>query len=160
MTTEIWARRLATVFGCGYSKKAPGTMGSLAALPFAALVALAGPYFYMAITILLFPIGLWAAEMYERTQSEHDSQEIVIDEVLGQMIALVWLPLTWQSWLAGFILFRFFDILKPFPISWMDKNIKGGLGVIADDVAAGIAASLILQLVYTHTNWLGAQLLI
>ena len=89
----------------------------------------------------------------------HDRQEIVIDEVAGFLITMAMIPLTWQTWVAGFLLFRFFDAVKPWPISVLDKKVKGGLGVVVDDVAAGLAANLILQVLITKTDWLGVQIL-
>jgi phosphatidylglycerophosphatase A len=152
------ARLIATFFGSGLSPKAPGTIGTIATIPLVYALSFLGPYFYMAFTVLLFPIGLWAAEMYEQATSKHDSKEIVIDEVLGFLITMTWLPMTWQSMLFGFVLFRVLDILKPFPIGSIDKKVQGGLGVIADDVVAGLIANIALQVVYSQTNWLGAQL--
>lgn len=149
---------VATFFGSGLSPVAPGTMGSLATLPVIWLISFAGPLFHMGFIVFLFPIGLWAAEMYERTSGRHDSKEIVIDEVLGMLITMVWLPMTWQAMLLGFVLFRVLDILKPFPIGLIDKKVQGGLGVIADDVVAGILANIALQVIYSQTNWLGVQL--
>ncbi len=152
------AAQVATFFGSGLVKKAPGTVGTLAALPLVYFVSLPGPLFYMAFVIFLFPIGLWAAENYEQLCGRHDAKEIVIDEVLGILITLTWLPMTWQAVLLGFVLFRVLDILKPFPIGLIDKKVQGGLGVIADDVVAGIIANIALQVIYSQTNWLGASL--
>ena len=149
---------LATFFGAGRLPKGPGTWGSLAALPLAALLMWgASPLVYMGFCLFLFPIGTYAAEVYERKHGGHDHSEIVIDEVLGMLITLTCLPLTWRSLVLGFGLFRFFDILKPFPISYLDKNVRGGLGVMVDDVLAGLFANIILQVIYQQTAWLGSQ---
>lgn len=153
------ARLIATFFGSGLVPKAPGTMGTLATVPLVFLLAPLGPLFYMAFTVFLFPIGLWAAEIHEKALGRHDAKEIVIDEVLGFLITMTMLPMTWQSMLFGFVLFRVLDILKPFPIGFIDKKVQGGLGVIADDVVAGIIANIALQVIYSQTNWLGVQLL-
>ena len=150
-------KRFVTFGGAGLSPRAPGTVGTLAALPLAALTLWAGPLWHMTAVLLLTGFSIWACEMYQRQAGGHDRQEIVIDEVIGLLIAVTWLPLTWQTLAAGFVLFRFFDILKPFPISVLDKKVKGGVGVVADDVAAGLIANLILQWVYTHTLYLGAM---
>ena len=80
------------------------------------------------------------------------------DEVVGFLITMVWLPLTWQSLLLGFVLFRFFDIVKPPPIRQLDQHVKGGFGVMIDDIAAGLISSVILQIIYTQTSWLGVQI--
>ena len=92
--------------------------------------------------------------MYERTYQVHDPKEIVIDEVVGYVIAMTWLPLTWQSFLAAFVMFRFFDILKPGPIRRIDQKVKGGLGTVLDDVAAGLISSVLLQVLLREMPWL------
>lgn len=137
--------------------KAPGTWGSLAALPFAWGLMHAGPLFHMAACALLLPVAVLACEIYERETGGHDSSEIVIDEVLGMWVALTWLPVTWQSFVAAFLLFRLLDITKPFPISFLDQKVRGGVGVMVDDLAAGIVVNVILQIVYQQTSWLGLQ---
>jgi phosphatidylglycerophosphatase A len=93
----------------------------------------------------------------EKSRNTHDDGDLVIDEVVGLLITMTWLPITWQSFVFSFILFRILDIGKPFPINLLDKRIKGGLGVMLDDVAAGMIANVLLQLVYSKTNWLGSQ---
>jgi phosphatidylglycerophosphatase A len=148
---------LATFFGAGTLPKSPGTWGSLATLPFIYLLNLAGPLIYMAAVVIMLPVSVIAAEIFGREHNTQDDQRIVIDEVIGMMITMTWMPQTWQAFLAGFVLFRFFDILKPPPISYFDKRVKGGLGVVMDDVVAGIIASIIMQILYSQTNWLGAQ---
>lgn len=152
--------QLATFFGVGKSPKAPGTMGTLAALPLAAVLLLLGPFYHMGFSLLLFPVSVVAAELYERQKGSHDAQEIVIDEVLGLLITMTWLPMTWQSFVFGFFLFRLLDIWKPFPISYLDQKIQGGLGVVIDDVVAGLVANIILQLIYSKTMWLGSQVIV
>ncbi len=151
-------KKIVTFFGAGLVPKAPGTMGTIAAIPLAVLLLWIGPLWHMGFTLALTIVAIWACEMYEREKGGHDHPEAVIDEVVGYLITMVWMPLTWQSLLIGFVLFRLFDILKPWPISWMDKNIKGGIGVVIDDVAAGVVASLLMQLIYHHTTWLGVQI--
>lgn len=151
-------KKLATFFGAGLSPYAPGTMGTLATLPLAILLMWFGPLWHMGVTLLLTALAIWVSEMYERQVGGHDHPETVIDEVVGFLVTMVWMPLTWQSLVLGFVLFRFFDIVKPWPISWMDKNILGGVGVVVDDIAAGLVANLILQVIYTKTAWLGLQI--
>jgi phosphatidylglycerophosphatase A len=114
----------------------------------------------MIFTFLLVPVGIIAAEVYEQDMGGHDRQEIVIDEVVGFLITMVWLPMTWQAILIGFLLFRLLDITKPLFIGYLDRKIQGGLGVMIDDIAAGVVASLVMQLLYSHTNWLGSQVLV
>ncbi len=150
----------ATFFGVGKMAKAPGTWGTIAAIPFVLLLNFLSPFLAMGMTLLMLPVAIVAAETYEKEKGVHDSKEIVIDEVLGFMITMTWLPITWQSYVAGFFLFRFLDILKPFPVGYIDKKVRGGLGVVADDVAAGIIANIVLQVIYTKTSWLGSQVVI
>lgn len=150
----------ATLFGLGKKFPAPGTVGTIVTLPLAAALMWVGPLWHMAAVILFLPVAILAAEFYEQEGGGHDPKEVIIDEVLGFMVTMVWLPLTWQSLVAGFVCFRLLDIFKPFPISRMDKNIKGGLGTIADDLAAGMVANVALHLALTHTNWLGVQSII
>ena len=149
--------RLATFFGVGKLPKAPGTWGTLAALPLVFVMAQLGPIYYMIGTFLLLMVAIFSAEIYEKHSQSHDAKEVVIDEVLGILITMTWLPITWQSFVFGFILFRVLDIWKPFPIGFLDKRIQGGLGVVIDDVAAGIIANILLQLIYAKTAWLGVQ---
>lgn len=149
---------LATFFGAGKLPKSPGTWGTLATIPLWYLLAQLHPLPYMVV-VLLFCVGaIIIAQAYENLTNTHDSKEIVIDEVVGFLITMTWLPLTWQSLMAGFLLFRFIDITKPPPIRQLDQKIKGGVGVVIDDIAAGLVCNVILQLVYTHTPWLGAQI--
>lgn len=153
-------KKLAIFFGVGLSPKAPGTVATFATIPLVMLLIWAGPLAYMLTTLVLLPVGIIAAEIYEQDMGGHDQKEIVIDEVVGFLITMVWLPMTWQAILIGFVLFRLLDITKPLFIGYLDKKIQGGLGVMVDDIAAGVVASLIMQLLYSHTNWLGAQVLV
>lgn len=152
--------QLATLFGVGRFPKGPGTVATMVTIPLVILLWKLGPLVYMGAIVLLLPVGIIACEFYEQEKGGHDHKEIVIDEVLGFLITMVWLPLTWQAILIGFVLFRLLDITKPLFIGYLDKKIQGGLGVMVDDVAAGIIASLIMQVLYTQTNWLGSQVLV
>ena len=138
--------RWATWFGCGFISPAPGTWGSLGALPFGILLyALGGPILLLFAICAILPLGLWAAHEYGKAIKEHDSPQIVIDEVIGMWIALI--PVAGAPVfyiILAFLLFRFFDILKPWPISFFDKNVKNAFGVILDDVLAGLFALLVL----------------
>lgn len=149
---------IATYFNIGKFPKAPGTIATLATIPLWWALWHAGPIIYMIVTLLLFPIGVIAAQAYESQATTHDAKEIVIDEVVGFLITMTWLPLTWQSVVLGFLIFRFFDIVKPPPIRQFDRKVPGGLGVMLDDVVAGIIGSVLMQLIYTQTNWLGSQI--
>ncbi|RME66537.1 MAG: phosphatidylglycerophosphatase A [Alphaproteobacteria bacterium] len=133
----------------GLLRPAPGTWGSLAALPAAYLLIAAGGAAALAIAAgVLFILGIWSSGRYGLATGCDDAAEIVVDEVVGQWLAL--LPAAAQTpdnpWLWGlaFALFRLFDILKPWPIGWLDRRLKGGLGVMVDDAAAGAAAALVL----------------
>ena len=149
---------LATGFYFGKSPYMPGTIGTLWGIPLAWLMMKAGPVLYMVIAVVGVGIASVIAELHERNSQTHDAGEIVIDEVIGYVIAATWLPVTWQTFVAAFVAFRVFDIWKPFPIRQIDQKAKGGLGTVLDDVAAGIAANMVLQLIYGHTGWLGETL--
>ncbi len=146
-----------TYFYFGRAPAMPGTVGTVGAIPLVFLFSLFGLYGYMGAVFVLAVFGIWAADQYEQMVQDHDPKEIVIDEVVGFLITMFWLPLTWQSFVAGFVLFRVLDILKPFPINVIDNRAKGGFGTVADDLVAGVIANMILQFVYTQTHWLGAQ---
>jgi len=150
--------QIAIFFGAGKSPKAPGTVGTIATIPLWYLLSQLGPIFYMLITFLLVFVGVAAANAYEAVAAKHDSKEIVIDEVVGFLITMTWLPVTWQSLLIGFAVFRVLDILKPPPIRQLDRKVQGGFGVMVDDIAAGIIGSIIMQILYNQTNWLGMQI--
>lgn len=145
---------LATLSFVGRLPKGPGTWGTIATLPLVAFLMWLGPLWHMGFTLLFFPLALWSTQAYEAVAQSHDAKEIVIDESLGILITLVSLPLNWKTLLLGFIFFRILDIWKPFPIGYLDKNVKGPLGVIADDAVAGIFASILLQVIFQNTDWL------
>jgi phosphatidylglycerophosphatase A len=132
---------IATWFGVGLIPGAPGTWGSLAALPCAAgLQLLGGPWLLAGATGLVSLAGLWASGRYAAALATGDPGVVVVDEVAGQWLALLPLPLDLWWFAAAFVLFRLFDIAKPWPIGWLDRRLSGGLGIMADDLAAGVAA--------------------
>ncbi len=132
------AHWIATVLGVGYLPRAPGTWGSLVALPPAwLLLAASGPWGLLASTAVVFIVGWWASATTVRRTGAKDPGFIVIDEVAGQWLALVPLPLDPIAFVAGFALFRLADILKPWPVSWANRSVPGGLGVMLDDMLAG-----------------------
>lgn len=146
------ARAVATVGYVGTLRPAPGTWGSVAALPLAWLAMQGGPLLFTLLTVAILPLGWWATTLATRGQADHDPGEIVIDEVLGQWIALLpiaWgaaragVPVTalWPGWIAALLLFRLFDIWKPGPVGWMDRRRDAG-GVMLDDAVAGGMAAL------------------
>lgn len=136
---------LATWFGAGYLPKAPGTWGSLGALPFAWLIAdHGGPWALAIAAIVIFFLGLWASKDFMTRTGAHDPGAIVIDEVAGQWIVLLAAPLDPVAYAVAFGLFRLFDVLKPWPISWADRSIGGAWGVMVDDVLAGLCGLAVL----------------
>jgi len=140
---------IACGFGSGLSPLAPGTAGSLAALlPWPLLRELPWPW-YLVLLALGFALGVWAANVAMARLQRSDPGCVVIDEFVGQWLALlplVFAPRGWPWLLAGFALFRLFDIGKPWPVSWADRRVDGGLGVMLDDVIAGAYAALMLAL--------------
>lgn len=142
------ASLIATVGGIGHLPKAPGTWASLAALPLAWLLDETAGRAGIAIAgIVIAVIGIWAGQIYVDHHRTEDPGEVVVDEVAGQLLVLSALPLTLFSLIVGFLLFRLFDIVKPWPVSWADQKVKGGFGVMLDDLlAAGYAAGALLLL--------------
>jgi phosphatidylglycerophosphatase A len=137
---------LATGCKSGYSPVVPGTAGSLAALVPCGLLSLLPLPVSAMLLIAFIVLSIWAAELAENIVGQKDPGCIVIDEFAGMMITLLGIHFTWQSALAGFIIFRVMDILKPFPIRYLEQTIPGGAGIVVDDVAAGVAAHLLLRL--------------
>lgn len=147
------AKLIGTVLGVGYLRPAPGTWGSLVALPWAWLLHVLGGFPLLCLGVgVAFLKGYWATTVMTRDAGDHDPSEIVIDELVGQWIAV--LPLSyaawsmglnplvmWPGWIAAFVLFRIFDIWKPGPVGWADRR-ETALGVMLDDVVAGILAAL------------------
>lgn len=152
------AKQIATFLGIGKAPFAPGTWGTLATLPFAAGLNYLGPFYIMGFVLLFTPISIWASERHAKNINMEDPGEIVCDEILGTMIALTWVPMTWQAYLLGFLLFRVLDITKPLFIGYLDRRLSGGLGIMADDIAAGIVVNIVLQYLYINTMWLGVQI--
>lgn len=138
---------LATWFGSGLLPKAPGTWGSLAALPFAWLIQREwGGIGLAAAAVVMFLVGWWASSLYVRRRHVADPQEVVIDEVAAQWLVLAVAPPSLTHYALGCALFRIADIVKPFPASWADRKLHGGLGVMADDMLAAPYAMLVLWL--------------
>lgn len=136
---------LATGLYVGKLPKAPGTWGSLAALaPWLAIKGLDLPS-YLAVLAGLFVLGFFVAGSAEKLLDNPDAGCIVIDEILGVFVTLTAAPAHPLAWLLGLLLFRLFDITKPFPISWVDRHIAGGIGIMMDDVVAGLFAFAALQ---------------
>ncbi len=142
---------LAQGLGVGRIPVAPGTFGTLAGLPIAWVLWNFHPLIYVAITGLFIAFSIWIAGRAARFQGTHDDPKIVIDEIAGIMVALAWVPPSAIALAAGFILFRLLDIIKPPPINWVDRRVKGGLGIVLDDLIAGLGANIVLQIALRST---------
>jgi len=129
----------------GYSPFAPGTAGTVAAIPVYLLFAMTGHIFYLLLFLILLPLSFWASGRAEKIFGAKDSGMIVIDEIAGYIVTMFMIPAGWQYVIAGFFLFRFFDITKIFPARSME-NLGGGVGVVMDDIVAGLYANLSLWL--------------
>ena len=137
---------LATWFGAGLSPIAPGTAGTAAAIPLYLLLARLPLLWYLAFLIFFSAVACWVADRAEAIYDRHDPGLIVIDEVAGFLLTMAGVAYGWQEILAGFLLFRFFDVVKPFPARTIDRRMKNGCGVVLDDLAAGLYACLALHL--------------
>jgi phosphatidylglycerophosphatase A len=133
-------------FGVGVSPIAPGTVGSLVALPFSVMLANLPLWLYVSALCVAFFLGCVACSHASKQLGVPDYGGLVWDEFVGLWVTFLAVPCTWPNLLLGFVLFRFFDILKPWPIKWFDENVHGGLGVMLDDVIAGFCACGVLQL--------------
>lgn len=141
---------LALGFGSGLAPKAPGTFGTLAAIPvFLLLIILMPTPLPYAITVIVMGVaGIYICGKAADDVGVHDHPAIVWDEFVGFFITMFMVPVSWQSILVGFLLFRLFDIVKPWPISFIDKKMTGGLGIMFDDVLAGMFALAIMHLIF------------
>lgn len=131
-------------FGAGLVPKAPGTFGTLAGLPLVVLTRCLGPLYQAVFLFVFICLAIWASGRSHRLLGREDPSEVVIDEVAGYLLALFFLPLSWLTVSLGFLLFRIMDIWKPFPIKRIEA-IKGGPGIVLDDLAAGLYANLIMR---------------
>ncbi|MBV2128037.1 phosphatidylglycerophosphatase A family protein [Arsukibacterium indicum] len=141
-----WQHMLALGFGAGLAPRAPGTFGTLVAIPFVIALAALGLVWYLVFLLAGTVLGIYICGKTARDVGEHDHGAIVWDEIIGYALTMLLVPVSVQSLLIGFLLFRFFDILKPWPIRWLDRRIHGGLGIMLDDLMAAVPAWLILQL--------------
>jgi phosphatidylglycerophosphatase A len=136
------------VFGVGYFPFASGTAGSLAAMPVAYLILLhGGPIALALASLIAFTVGVWACGDHVRATGREDPSECVIDEVAGQWLACSFASTSLPSLALAFFLFRLFDIWKPWPVGWADRELPGGLGVMADDMIAGLMAGVLVAIV-------------
>ena len=137
---------LATGFFIGTVPFAPGTFGSIIGLPICFLISRLDILIGVICTVLFILFAIWVAAAAEKVLKKRDAGEIVIDEIAGLIVTFIGLPFTLKTVIAGFIIFRTFDILKPFPIRFLEKKVAGGSGVVLDDVLAGLYGNLILRL--------------
>jgi phosphatidylglycerophosphatase A len=131
---------LALGFGSGLAPFMPGTFGSIAALPIVYLVSFLPIVLYIIVAIVAAIVGIWLCGKTAEDMGVHDHSSIVWDEIAGMLVTFIGIAMSWQTAVVGFLLFRFFDIVKPWPISYLDRNLDGGLGIMLDDIVAGAAA--------------------
>jgi phosphatidylglycerophosphatase A len=141
------AHLLSLGFGSGLSPKMPGTMGTVIGVGLYLLLPSVNWLTYLAFIISAFIIGIFLCDYTAKTLNVHDHPGIVWDEIVGYFITMFMVPKEWMWILAGFVLFRLFDIWKPWPISIADKRLKGGFGIMFDDIIAGIFALIIIQII-------------
>lgn len=137
---------LAFGFGSGLAPFAPGTFGTLAAVPLYLLMQPLSMPLYLAVVVAAFIAGIWICGVAGSDLEVHDHGGIVWDEFVGLWVTMIAAPAGWAWVVAGFLLFRLFDIWKPWPIGWADQQVSGGLGVMLDDVIAGLYALLVIQI--------------
>ena len=151
---------LATGFGSGLSPIIPGTMGTLASIPLYLLIVQLPLSGYLLVVLVACIIGVKICQVTSDDMGVHDHGSIVWDEFAGFWITMAVVPLLqlptteWKWLLTGFVLFRFFDMVKPWPIGWLDKRVHGGLGIMIDDIVAGVMAGVALYLVGKFAGWL------
>jgi phosphatidylglycerophosphatase A len=140
-----WQHLVSTGLGSGLAPFAPGTFGTLAAVPLVFALAQLPLLWSAALVLVLAALGVYVSEITSRDLGVEDHGGIVIDEVVGFALTMWALPLEWPWLLAGFCLFRLLDIVKPWPVRFFDQHVTGGLGVMADDIVAGVLACCLLH---------------
>ena len=146
---------VSTWFGTGLLPIMPGTWGTIAALPFGWVMHTHfGNMGLLVATVLIFFIGWWTTIGYVAADGRGDPGMVVVDEVAGIWLTLAFVSQTPESYAAAFVLFRFFDAVKPWPIRWIERSVPGALGVMVDDIAAGVAAGVVCVLIATYTPFL------
>lgn len=135
-----WQHWLAVGFGSGLSPKAPGTVGTLAALPLVYGLSFLPVWLSLCVLLLGSWFGIWLCEQVSKDIGAEDHGAIVFDEIIGFAITMWAVPLQWWTLLLGFVLFRLLDIAKPGPVGWCDRQLNGGMGVMMDDIVAGVLA--------------------
>jgi phosphatidylglycerophosphatase A len=139
LISSIW-------FGAGLLPVMPGTYGTVAAIPLYLVGSFLAPQYQLSLLLIIVIGAVWSSHRSQGILGVLDPPEIVIDEVAGLLVAIILIPFTWPTLIAGFFLFRFFDILKPPPIKGIEKKVKGGVGVVLDDLVAGAYAHISLRL--------------
>ena len=137
---------LSSGFGSGLMPSAPGTAGTVVAIPlYLVLGSYLGTNAYLSMTLFLFLVGIPICGYTARRMGVDDPKSVVWDEIVGYLVTMAWAPLGWLWIILGFGLFRLFDIWKPWPIRWLDRRVKGGFGIMLDDLVAGFFACLLLS---------------
>ena len=139
-------------FGIGLLPGMPGTFGTIAAIPLYVAGSLLGPHYQLSVLLVITIGAIWSSHRSQKILGSDDSPVIVIDEVAGFLLTTAFIPLTWPALAGGFFLFRFFDILKPPPIKTIEKKLKGGIGIVSDDLLAGVYAHISLRLLLFMLN--------
>lgn len=147
-----WIHWLAFGLGTGTAPKAPGTVGSAAALLFLPVFGLMNLPLQLLWVVVTLVFGIWLCDRTSKDLGVHDHPGIVWDEFVGIWIVFIAVPLSWSTVIIGFVLFRIFDVIKPWPIRWLDRHVEGGFGIMVDDVLAGIFAFILLHL-WLATEW-------
>ena len=137
---------LAFGLGSGLAPFAPGTFGTLVAIPFYLLLQPLSLSVYLGVLLLLIVVSIYICGESARQLKTHDHSGIVLDEICGYLVTMIWVPDSWLWLVLGFLLFRLFDIWKPWPIGLVDRKVQGGLGIVIDDVLAGVFSAICLQL--------------
>ena len=150
---------LAFGLGSGLAPKAPGTAGTLFAIPIYLLLSNLSTANYIIFLVFFTIFSIYIAGKSAELLGVHDHGGIVIDEICGYLVTMLFIPVKWQWIILGFILFRFFDIVKPWPISYLDRQVSGGTGIVVDDLMAGIYALLSLQLIAWLVNQFSSSIL-
>jgi len=145
LISSIW-------FGVGLLPGMPGTFGTIAAIPLYVAGSLLGPQYQFSILLIITIGAIWSSHRTQRILGSDDSPVIVIDEAAGFLLTTAFIPFTWSALAGGFFLFRFFDILKPPPIRTVEKKLKGGFGIVIDDLLAGVYAHISLRLLLFVLN--------
>lgn len=143
---------LAVGFGSGLAPVSPGTFGTLAAVPFYLAFVYSPMWVFWLFTLATCLVGPYICGKAADDIGVHDHKAIVWDEFAGFFITMCLVPFSWMNVAVGFVLFRFFDIIKPWPISWLDKHVHGGLGIMADDILAGIFSAISLYFLLPYIN--------